>query len=112
MEKDVFVSDVDFSLYPKNIKLVHGEDERREWYEWWKRKNGIVIQRIKPEPYWYIFFLQGDKARTVHVRSNKDEVFVGSPEECLEALKKLGFKPELEVKRKRKKSKSAPDVRR
>lgn len=119
MKEKVFANDVDFSSYPKNVKLKYGEDENREWYEWRKRKNAIVIQRLKSEPYWYVFFLQGDKARIVKVELTKEErktivdkIFGGKLEECLEALRKLGFEPELEVEKKKKKSKSAPGVRR
>ena len=82
------IAGLDFSDFPEMITLVYGVDGQREWYEHWKRKKGIVIQRAaKTEPF-YIFVLDGEMVRTY------PKVF-WKIEEAVKELEKLGFKVKL-----------------
>ena len=57
----------------KKVKLKSGSEyvgnsRKRQWYEIWKGKKGIVIQRFSGHP-WAIFFIDGDIVRTPSYRA-------------------------------------------
>ncbi|RUM29612.1 MAG: hypothetical protein DSY32_03030 [Aquifex sp.] len=67
------ISDFNF---PEKLYFRYGKDGKREWYEWWNGKKGIVIQKFKEERYWQVFFLNGEIIRipTFKVREGVDRV--------------------------------------
>ena len=92
--------DMDLSEFPRDIQLKYGREGNREWYEFIKGKKAIVIQRTKPDPYWKIFFINGDVIRVLEEELSNEERrrgLVGKAfcsknlDDCLEALRKLGF---------------------
>jgi len=84
------VKDINLDEFPKNIHLKYGRGGNREWYEFWHNRKGIVIQRIRPHPY-YVFFIDGKVIRTLKLRSGW--AFVAyNIKDAVKALEALGFK--------------------
>jgi len=83
------IGDLDFSDFPREINLVHGIDGEREYYEFWKRNKGIVIQRSTKTSPFYIFFIEGEAVRTY---KTPDIRAYNSMEEAIRDLERLGFK--------------------
>lgn len=84
--------------FPEKLYFRYGKEG--EWYEWWHRKRGIVVQKF--EENWQIFFLNGEIVRipTFKVGKNVDRVVafrnLESVKEFLSEL--LGTKIEFENK--------------
>jgi len=96
--------DMDLSVFPKELKLKYGKEGNREWYEWVNRKRAVVIQRTRPYPYWHIYFMRGEEVRIVEEELTEEDrkrgivarAFSGKLEDCIQALRSLGFSVELE----------------
>lgn len=81
---------LDFTKFPDNITLKHGRDGEREWWECWKGRRGIVVQRSNPQSPYYIFFIEGEAIRSTH-KAYK------TIEDAVEDIKALGFNVNLEA---------------
>lgn len=78
--------------FTEPISLKHGRSENREWWEWWKGKIGIVVQRILPDPYFLIFFIDGDVIRMLGYEGRENEYPIfESIEEAIKALQSVGI---------------------
>jgi hypothetical protein len=89
------VGDLDFSDLPDEIVLTHGSDGEREYYEYWRRRKGIVIQRATRASPYYIFFIEGKAIRaykTPNIRAYK------TIEEVVKDLEEFGFKVKVKGK--------------
>jgi hypothetical protein len=73
---------------PKEITLTYDKEGAREWFEYWKGKKGIVIQRYLGN-YFYIFLIDGKIVRTY---KNPDIKAYKTIEEAIKELENLGFK--------------------
>jgi len=82
------VGDLDFSDFPEDITLTYGLDGEREYYEYWRRRKGIVIQRATRTSYYYIFFIDGEAIRTYKTPEIKAYKTI---DEAIDELKKFGF---------------------
>jgi hypothetical protein len=82
------VGDLDFNDFPENITLTHGLDGEREFYEYWRGRKGIVIQRLTRTSYYYIFFIDGKVIRTYKTPEIKAYKTI---DEAVDDLKKFGF---------------------
>jgi len=94
---------MDLSEFPKKLKLRHGIEGSQEWYEWKDKWKSVVIHRVKPRP-WGIYFIRGGTVRMVEEELTAEDIrkgIIGRPfeserlEDCIEALKSLGFEVEL-----------------
>lgn len=87
-------AEIDTSIYPKHLRMAHGNDDEREWWEWKRQKRAVAIQCLPIRKHgWQVYFVNG--ATIMPLES------VGGPGEsglqaCLEGLKTLGFKVKLE----------------
>lgn len=83
---------VDTSIYPKNLRMAHGKDDEREWWEWKRQGKAVAIQCLPCRKFgWQVYFVNGADIRPLEV---------GGPGEsglqaCLDGLKTLGFKVKL-----------------
>lgn len=84
-----YVLDIDISEFPKDLTLTHGKEGDREWWEWWERGKGIVIQRYAPRPY-YIYFITGETIRVLKVDEYVTAAFTDI-HSAVKALEELGF---------------------
>jgi hypothetical protein len=82
------VGDLDFSDFPEDITLTYGSDGEREYYEYWRRRKGIVIQRATRTSYYYIFFIDGEAIRTYKTPEIKAYKTI---DDAIDDLKKFGF---------------------
>jgi hypothetical protein len=82
------VGDLDFSDFPEDITLTYGSDGEREYYEYWRRRKGIVIQRGTRTSYYYIFFIDGEAIRTYKTPEIKAYKTI---DDAIDDLKKFGF---------------------
>jgi hypothetical protein len=81
--KTITINDIEF---PKELTLTYGKKGKREWFEWWKSKRGIVIQRYRGE-YFYIFIIDDEGAMTYNTYKTATE--------AVKDLESLGFKVKL-----------------
>jgi hypothetical protein len=79
--------------FPKEITLTYGKEGVREWFEYWKGKKGLVIQKGNGN-YFYIFFINGKVVRTYKTPDIKAYKTI---EEAIKELKNLGFKVKVRV---------------
>jgi hypothetical protein len=86
-EKTICFGGLDFK-FPRDITLTYGKENEREWYEYWKGKKGIVIQRASKTSYWYIFFLSGETIRTYKTPDIKGYQTIN---EAINELEQIGF---------------------
>jgi len=100
------LNDIDLAQFPKEIKLSHGREGEREWWEWWNNsekrdKKGIVIQRPNQQLPFVIFFEQGEAMRTLELpltEADKQRGVVSKPaiaftvDGATKILGKLGIK--------------------
>lgn len=89
------VADIsDLKIYPKSLRMTHGADGEREWYDWKRNRRKVVIQRrIKtPKTPWAVYFLNGDELGCLYEDDTKLRAVGGEIETCVSALAELGFK--------------------
>jgi len=90
---NIKVAGLDFSDFPEVLRLKHGIEGDREWYECWCKRKGIVVQRAsKTEPF-YIFFIENKAIRTYN--SPNIKVF-NTIKDAIKELEKMGFKVTIE----------------
>jgi len=98
------VKGIDLSKFPKKLLLKYGRDGSREWWEFWHRQKGVVIQRCSDGYPYHIFFVDGDVVRVLEQEVPKDEkhrVIAVIPafikvDEAVKALNALGFRASLQ----------------
>jgi hypothetical protein len=81
---------------PKEITLTYDKEGAREWFEYWKGKKGIVIQRYLGN-YFYIFLIEGKAVRTYKDINTKAVKAYKTIEEAIKELENLGFKVKVRV---------------
>jgi hypothetical protein len=87
------VGDLDFGDFPNNITLTYGSDGEREYYEYWRGRKGIVIQRGSRTSYYIIFFIDG---RAIRAFKTPDIRAYKTVEEAVSDLEKFGFSVRIE----------------
>ena len=90
---NVKVAELDFSDFPNVLRLKHGIDGSREWYECWRGRKGIVVQRASKTHPFYIFFIEGEAVRTYNTPNIKA---FSTIKDAVKELKELGFEVIIE----------------
>jgi len=53
------------SLCDEVILLKYGNDDKdRQWYEYWRKDTGIIVQKNNPQEPWTVYFVKGDNVKT------------------------------------------------
>jgi len=64
-EPDSQSKEILFSLRNDVILLKHGSDGKgRQWYEYWKKNTGIIIQKNNLRKPWIVYLIRKDVIRT------------------------------------------------
>ena len=86
------------NVYPKSLRMTHGQDSEREWYEWKRGHRKVAIQRRTktPKTSWAVYFINGDEIGLVWKDETRLQAVGAENQEglqsCLTALAQLGFK--------------------
>ena len=91
-------AEIDTSIYPKNLRMSHGHDEEREWWEWKNKRQGrsVVIQCLPSRKHgWAVYFVNGAELGMLR-EDGECRKGIGGPGEnglqaCLDGLGRLGF---------------------
>jgi len=92
-------AEIDTSVYPKNLRMSHGQDEEREWWEWQNKRQGrsVVIQCLPRRKFgWAVYFVNGAELGMLW-EDDEHHKGVGGPgrnglKSCVDGLESLGFK--------------------
>jgi hypothetical protein len=87
------IGGLDFDDFPEEITLTHGVEGEREWFEYWRRNKGIVIQRNTSRSPWLIFFIDGEAIRTYKTPDIKTYETI---EEAIKDLREFGLNIKIE----------------
>jgi hypothetical protein len=84
--------EINTSLYPKNLRMAHGNDDEREWWQWKRQGKAIAIQCLPCRKHpWQVYFIDGADIRPLGVGGPGDSGL----QSCIEGLKGLGFSVKL-----------------
>jgi hypothetical protein len=79
--------------YPKNLRMSHGNDNEREWWEWKRKDKAVAIQCLPCRKHpWKVYFVRGSDIFPLDGDTTCSEDGLKS---CVDSLKALGFKVTL-----------------
>lgn len=81
------VAEIDITIYPKNLRMAHGNDGEREWWQWKRGVKAVAIQQLPKRKHpWTLYFVNG---------TDIEARVPGTLDACLDVLKVLGFAVKL-----------------